>query len=128
MADQISDRPAKINGGLAPDLQAYCVARLPGPLNRGIPVSIKSHLRQAGHIVVCEGSHVILQHLDVLRNDVRSGAVLFIAPQLVVRLDDVRQFVRQIVLQANPIIHSTFYFLHEETSTKKASVKARISD
>ena len=42
---------------------------------------------------------MILQHFCVLGDDVRSGAILFVALQLIVSLDDVTQLMRQIVLR-----------------------------
>ena len=54
--------------------------------------------RQSRHVVVCEGDHVELQHLDILLEDVRSRASLLVPQQLVVGLDDVGELVGEIVL------------------------------
>lgn len=40
-----------------------------------------------------------LEHLDVFLYDVRGGSILLIANQLLVGLDNIRQFVCQIILK-----------------------------
>ena len=55
--------------------------------------------RHARHFVIGECGHVILQHFRVLGDDVRRGAILFVALQLIVSLYDVTQLMRQIVLR-----------------------------
>ena len=58
-----------------------------------------THPGHAWHLVISERGHVILQHLRVLSDDVSRRSVLLVPLQLVVGFDDIRQFVRQIVLQ-----------------------------
>ena len=52
----------------------------------------------SGDVVVDESGDVELQHPRVLDDDVGGGAVDFVLLQLLIRLDDVGEFVGQIVL------------------------------
>ena len=54
---------------------------------------------QAWEFIVHHGGYMELQHLDILLDDVRGGPILLISNQLLVRLDNVRQLVRQIILR-----------------------------
>lgn len=58
-----------------------------------------THARQARQLVVHHGGHVELEELHVLRDDVGRRAVLLIAPELIVDLHDVGQFVGQVILR-----------------------------
>ena len=51
-------------------------------------------------LIVGEGGHMILKHFDVILDDVRRSAILLVANQLLVRLDEVGQLVCQVVLSS----------------------------
>ncbi len=51
------------------------------------------------HVVVCQSCDVKLQHLQVLRNNVRCRASLLVTQQLVIGLQNVGQLVSKIVLE-----------------------------
>ena len=54
--------------------------------------------RHARHLVINEGRHMELEHAGVLGYDVSCGTVDFVSLELVVGLDDVGQFVGEIIL------------------------------
>ena len=54
---------------------------------------------QARQFIVHQGGHMELQHFGVLIQNVCCCPILLIASQLVVDLDDVSQFVGEIILQ-----------------------------
>lgn len=56
---------------------------------------------QSRHLIVHKSSHMELEHLDVLCNDVGCRSSLFITDQLVVGLYNVCQLVSEIVLHEN---------------------------
>ena len=56
---------------------------------------------QAWDLIVHQGGHVELQHLDVLEDDVRGSSILLVADELLVALDHVAQLVSQVVLKNN---------------------------
>ena len=94
------------------------------PWRSGGAVRLCTNPWHAGHLVVDERRHVELEHLRVLGDDVGRRAVLLVALQLVVRLDDVRQFVGQVVLQT-----ATFWVrssrIDQLTSCRRSSAICR---
>lgn len=61
--------------------------------------NVLTHTRQARQLIVHHGSHVELEELHILCNDMGRRTVLFIAPKLIVDLHNVGQFVSQVILR-----------------------------